>query len=250
MRPCIPDGNRSHLDGVLRRWRRRPSVREAVEPNRVSSPRRSEMSHEFPVDSSHLLLIGSGPGVGAAVVRRFGRERFRSTLVSRGERVQPVATALRQEGIEVDTLVADAHLRTAYDGDVLGGVVAAQVAASVMRGAGAGMILSPGGGLRRLPGSGIGQPFAREGSTALGGDADPRRGGARWRLLPASPLSAKWPVTLRLTPTTSRNCFGRLTLPPRMPGRGSAASRVLSPEAGLTPRPRSASRAVRLTAGT
>ena len=36
-----------------------------------------------PVDPHHLLLIGAGPGVGAAVVRRFGREGFRSTLISR-----------------------------------------------------------------------------------------------------------------------------------------------------------------------
>jgi short-subunit dehydrogenase len=41
-------------------------------------------------------------------VRRFGRQGFRGTLVSRGEKLQPVAAALRQEGIEVDTLVADA----------------------------------------------------------------------------------------------------------------------------------------------
>ena len=65
------------------------------------------MSPEFQIDSSHLLLIGAGSGVGAAVVRRFGRESFR-TLVARGEKLQPVAAALRQEGIVVDTLVADA----------------------------------------------------------------------------------------------------------------------------------------------
>jgi hypothetical protein len=29
-----------------------------------------------PVDPQHLLLIGAGPGVGAAVVRRFGSEGF------------------------------------------------------------------------------------------------------------------------------------------------------------------------------
>jgi NAD(P)-dependent dehydrogenase (short-subunit alcohol dehydrogenase family) len=152
------------------------------------------MSPEFQIDPSHLLLIGAGPGVGAAVVRRFGRESFRSTLVSRGEKLQPVAAALRQEGILVDTLVADAsdldtyrstleslyaapgapavlvynasilapdtiltssveHLRTAYDVDVLGGVVAAQVAAPAMRGAGAGAgtILFTGGGFADYP---------------------------------------------------------------------------------------------------
>ena len=35
------------------------------------------------VQPRHLLLIGAGPGVGAGVVRRFGREGFRSTLISR-----------------------------------------------------------------------------------------------------------------------------------------------------------------------
>jgi hypothetical protein len=43
------------------------------------------MSPEFRIDSSDLLLIGAGPGVGAAVVRRCGRESLRGTLVSRGE---------------------------------------------------------------------------------------------------------------------------------------------------------------------
>jgi NAD(P)-dependent dehydrogenase (short-subunit alcohol dehydrogenase family) len=36
------------------------------------------------VDPRHLLLIGAVPGVGAGVVRRFGREGFRRTLISRG----------------------------------------------------------------------------------------------------------------------------------------------------------------------
>ena len=42
----------------------------------------------MPVDPRHLLLTGAGPGVGASVVRRFGREGFRSTLISRGETVE------------------------------------------------------------------------------------------------------------------------------------------------------------------
>jgi short-subunit dehydrogenase len=150
------------------------------------------MSPEYQIDSNHLLLIGAGPGVGAAVVRRFGRDSFRSTLVSRGEKLRPVAAALRQEGIVVDTLVADAsdldtyrstleslyaapgapsvlvynasilapdkiltssvkHLRTAYDVDVLGGVVAAQIAAPAMRDAGSGTILFTGGGFADYP---------------------------------------------------------------------------------------------------
>ena len=34
-----------------------------------------------PVDPHHLLLIGAGPGVGAGVVRRFGREGFRTIML-------------------------------------------------------------------------------------------------------------------------------------------------------------------------
>ena len=44
-----------------------------------------------PVDPNHLLLIGAGPGVGAAVVRRFGREGFRSTLISRSGTLDQLA---------------------------------------------------------------------------------------------------------------------------------------------------------------
>jgi NAD(P)-dependent dehydrogenase (short-subunit alcohol dehydrogenase family) len=145
------------------------------------------------IDPRHLLLIGAGPGVGAAVVRRFAREGFRATLASRGgEKLDQVAADLREEGTLVDTLVADAadldryrsalerlyaapgapgvvvynasvlapddiltssveYLQTAYDVDVLGGVVAAQVAAPSLRLAGAGTILFTGGGFADYP---------------------------------------------------------------------------------------------------
>ena len=46
-----------------------------------------------PVDPRHLLLIGAGPGVGAGVVRRFGREGFRSTLISRGATLDQLGKA-------------------------------------------------------------------------------------------------------------------------------------------------------------
>src|ERR1700729_657534 len=52
------------------------------------------------VDARHLLLIGAGPGVGASVVRRFGREGFRSTLISRGETVEQLAPTLRSDLFE------------------------------------------------------------------------------------------------------------------------------------------------------
>jgi NAD(P)-dependent dehydrogenase (short-subunit alcohol dehydrogenase family) len=145
-----------------------------------------------PVDPRHLLLIGAGPGVGAGVVRRFGREGFRSTLIARGESLDQLALELRGEGIEIEAVRADiadldayratlerifaaagapgvvvynaalpdpgaildatvAGLRTAYDVDVLGGVVAAQVAAPVLRSAGAGTLLFTSGGFADHP---------------------------------------------------------------------------------------------------
>ena len=58
-----------------------------------------------PVDPQHLLLIGAGPGVGAGVVRRFGREGFRSTLISRGD--TEVASELRSDGLEIEAIAAD-----------------------------------------------------------------------------------------------------------------------------------------------
>ena len=60
-----------------------------------------------PVDHHHLLLIGAGPGVGAGVVRRFGREGFRSTLIARSERLGQLAVELRSEGLEVEAISAD-----------------------------------------------------------------------------------------------------------------------------------------------
>ena|SRR5690242_5601342 len=135
-----------------------------------------------PVDPRHLLLIGAGPGVGAGVVRRFGREGFRSTLISRGGALEQLVGELRVEGLEIEAVAADiedldgyratlerifqgpggpgvvvynaaspdpgeildttvGRLRTAYDVDVIGAVVAAQVAAPVLRTAGSGTLL-------------------------------------------------------------------------------------------------------------
>src|SRR5579862_5150272 len=145
-----------------------------------------------PVDRSHLLLIGAGPGVGAAVVRRFGREGFRSTLISRGETVDRLAADLRNGGLEIEAIGADiedldgyratlerifgapgapgvvvynaalpdpggildttvGRLRTAYDVDVLGAVVAAQVAAPILRTTGTGTLLFTSGGFADHP---------------------------------------------------------------------------------------------------
>ena len=144
------------------------------------------------VDPHHLLLIGAGPGVGAGVVRRFGREGFRSTLISRGGTLDQLADELRSGGLEIEAVVADIadldgyretlerifndsgapgvvvynaalpdpgqilettveRLRTAYDVDVIGAVVAAQVAAPVLRAAGAGTLLVTSGGFADNP---------------------------------------------------------------------------------------------------
>jgi NAD(P)-dependent dehydrogenase (short-subunit alcohol dehydrogenase family) len=144
------------------------------------------------VDPRHLLLIGAGPGVGAGVVRRFGREGFRSTLISRGEAVEQLAGELRSNGLEIEAVRADIEdldgyratlerifyapgapgvavynaalpdpgaildttierLRTAYTVDVLGAVVAGQVAAPVLRAAGTGTLLFTSGGFADNP---------------------------------------------------------------------------------------------------
>jgi NAD(P)-dependent dehydrogenase (short-subunit alcohol dehydrogenase family) len=144
------------------------------------------------VDPSHLVLVEAGPGVGAGVVRRFAREGFRSTLISRGHTLEQLAPELRSEGLEIEAVTADIEdldgyraslerifsapgapgvvvyntalpdpgeildttverLRTAYDVDVLGAVVVAQVAAPVLRGAGAGTLLFTSGGFADDP---------------------------------------------------------------------------------------------------
>jgi NAD(P)-dependent dehydrogenase (short-subunit alcohol dehydrogenase family) len=145
-----------------------------------------------PVDPHHLLLIGAGPGVGAAVVRRFGREGFRSTLISRSGTLDQLAPDLRGGGLEIEAIGADIEdleayrdtldrifsapgapavvvynaalpdpgeildttverLRTAHDVDVLGAVVAAQVAVPVLRAAGGGTLLVTSGGFADVP---------------------------------------------------------------------------------------------------
>jgi NAD(P)-dependent dehydrogenase (short-subunit alcohol dehydrogenase family) len=144
------------------------------------------------VDPRHLLLVGAGPGVGAGVVRRFARDGFRGTLISRGPALERLAPELRGDGLEIEAVRADigdldgyratlerifrapgapsvvvynaalpdpggildttvGRLRTAYDVDVLGAVVAAQVAAPVLRAAGGGSLLFTSGGFADHP---------------------------------------------------------------------------------------------------
>jgi NAD(P)-dependent dehydrogenase (short-subunit alcohol dehydrogenase family) len=144
------------------------------------------------VDPHHLLLIGAGPGVGAGVVRRFGREGFRSTLISRSQTLDKLAPELRSGGLEIEAIAADIEdlggyretlerifaapgspgvvvynaylpdpgeildttverLRTAHDVDVLGAVVAAQVAVPVLRAVGGGTLLATSGSFADNP---------------------------------------------------------------------------------------------------
>ncbi|CAN5195552.1 SDR family NAD(P)-dependent oxidoreductase [soil metagenome] len=55
-----------------------------------------------------IAIIGAGPGLGAAVARRFGREGFAVALLSRNaERVEALAADIRSEGIEARGYVAN-----------------------------------------------------------------------------------------------------------------------------------------------
>ena len=136
-------------------------------------------------DPRHLLLVGTGPGLGAAIARRFAREGYRLTLVARSEAT--IAQELRAAGAGVAVVQADAgdpgrlraalsslfagpgapdvviynaalmtfddlltvspeQLADAYAVDVIGGVLTAQLAVPAMRVAGGGTLLFTGGG--------------------------------------------------------------------------------------------------------
>lgn len=59
--------------------------------------------------SKTFLSIASGPGIGLATARRFGREGYRVVLAARNvERLQADAAKLRAEGIEATTVKVDA----------------------------------------------------------------------------------------------------------------------------------------------
>ncbi|NUQ99819.1 MAG: SDR family NAD(P)-dependent oxidoreductase [Streptomyces sp.] len=55
-----------------------------------------------------LALIGAGPGLGAAVARRFGREGFDIALISRSrQHLDALAAELNQEGVHARGFAAD-----------------------------------------------------------------------------------------------------------------------------------------------
>lgn len=59
--------------------------------------------------SKTFLSIASGPGIGLATARRFGREGYRVALAARNvERLQSDAAKLREEGIEATAVHVDA----------------------------------------------------------------------------------------------------------------------------------------------
>jgi short-subunit dehydrogenase len=61
------------------------------------------------IDSRHLLLVGAGPGLGAAVARRFAQAGYRLTLVARSaDRLAQLAGDLADTGSDIDTIAADA----------------------------------------------------------------------------------------------------------------------------------------------
>src|SRR3954466_10566686 len=62
-----------------------------------------------PINRSHLLLVGAGPGLGMAVARRFAVGGYRVTLVARStDRLHDLASSLSDTGAEIGTTEADA----------------------------------------------------------------------------------------------------------------------------------------------
>ena len=61
------------------------------------------------IDRNHLLVIGAGPGLGAAIARRFAQGGYRVTLLARDAgRLKDLASDLQATGAIVDTVAADA----------------------------------------------------------------------------------------------------------------------------------------------
>src|SRR5690349_12748876 len=79
-----------------------PQARQVPQPDRKAVAMGA-------VDSNHLLLVGTGPGLGASVARRFAREGYRLTLVARSQAATAaLADELRGAGTDVTVVAADA----------------------------------------------------------------------------------------------------------------------------------------------
>src|SRR3954453_10226149 len=62
-----------------------------------------------PINPKHVLILGAGPGLSAAVEQRFGREGFEVTLLARsGRNLTEVAERLRAENVTWNTVPGDA----------------------------------------------------------------------------------------------------------------------------------------------
>jgi short-subunit dehydrogenase len=84
------------------------------------------------IDRQHLLLVGAGPGLGAAVARRFGQGGYRLTLAARSaERLATLANDLADTGADIATIAVDAgepeelgsRLSSLYQADGAPGVI-------------------------------------------------------------------------------------------------------------------------------
>ena len=60
------------------------------------------------MSSPVIVVVGAGPGLGASVARRYGREGYAVELLSRdGEELEEVGTALRSDGIDTEWTALD-----------------------------------------------------------------------------------------------------------------------------------------------
>jgi short-subunit dehydrogenase len=74
-----------------------------------SSTQERHMTTPTTGDPRHAVIIGAGPGLGASLARRFGREGYSVTLVARNEQtLSELADELRAAHVKVDTAIADA----------------------------------------------------------------------------------------------------------------------------------------------
>jgi NAD(P)-dependent dehydrogenase (short-subunit alcohol dehydrogenase family) len=63
-----------------------------------------------------IAIIGAGPGLGAAVARRFGREGFSIALISRNQsKLETMAAELTSDGVTVGVYVADVLVPAALE---------------------------------------------------------------------------------------------------------------------------------------